>query len=136
VTERASDPLLWDTFRNVDRKMWCVYLATEETVPGFAEDLYGITFRDTREIFINVAYTIDEQNETRMHEQMHAARPLDCCETLSANAEERAISVISPKLFPVLKQYCLEWPSRPKGYLGLRRKALRLRREREGNIDE
>lgn len=119
----TSDALFWFDFKDAHRKWWHVYLASPELVPMFRDGTYGVTFFKSREIFINVTHTLRDQDETLMHELLHVAFGEDS--VVSHATEEKAVSAVSPALYPVLAQFALSWPERPRGYDTLRRRAVR-----------
>src|SRR5688572_26755440 len=97
-----------------------VFLATDKQVPDL-RNLAGITYPQTREIFINVSESKSHQDMIVCHEACHNfmwRTPF-----LSHAAEERAVSRMAPKMWAALRRHGLRWPPRPSGYLALKRSA-------------
>ncbi len=95
-----------------------MYLATCEQMPELLP-LAGLCCPSDREIYINVAESRAFQDETTLHEVKHAS--FGDVKFFSHKDEERAIRAMTPRLWPILKQFGTRWPARPHGYAALKR---------------
>jgi hypothetical protein len=131
--------LFWFSFSDRDKRRWKVFLATphllnkvwprpnKRTLNGIA----GITLTNDRHILIDAAPPRHEQDETLLHEVMHATFTghndnAAKAARVSHEAEERAIAAFSPRLFPILKRKGLRWPARPASAPAFEREARKL----------
>ena len=136
----AVDVLPWFAFRDRRRRVWRVFLAhpswfephererrgTKRYENGFA----GLTLPTMRAIYLNAAEERSVQDETLLHEMMHAVltgfvEAAEPHEAISDETEERAICAISPRLYPVVRRMGLSWPRRPRGAAALERRSAR-----------
>lgn len=118
---RREHLLHWFSFRNRQRRTCRVYLATPRLlrVASPSQEVRGLYIPRTRDIYIDAAQPRHEQDETLLHEVMHACldgHHDDGGERLSDMHEERAIGIMSPRLLPILRRAAAHaWPERPDG---------------------
>lgn len=115
----------WFSVLGPNRRRWPVLLSSEEFTPEFdrsTDFAVGLTDYDHKHVVIDVQHPLADHDETVLHELMHVAlmeAPISCA------SEEVFISHLSPKLWPMLKQFGLKWPERPDEFWELRKRAKR-----------
>ena len=118
----ARSPLLWFRVKDKAGRQWSIYLSCREISPELTVNA-GITWREERTILVNVEPDSFEQDDTVLHELMHAS--LEDAD-LPAETEEYAVASSTPQLLHMLqKSVKLKWPKRPPGYNSLARYARR-----------
>jgi len=116
---RQEHLLFWFGFRNRQRRRCRVYLATPRLlrVASPSQEVRGLFIPKTRDIYIDAAQPRADQDETLLHEVLHACldgHAEEGGEVLSDMHEERAIGLISPRLLPILRRAAAHaWPERP-----------------------
>lgn len=132
---RVYQPLTWWTERDEQGHMWPIILTSDDLTPQIAtrepgnKVILGITLRNERVIYMWAGQTLAELHENTLHELMHLS-----CEyqrRLTLAAEEHAVTVISPRLLPILRRNGLSLPPLPPGWRGLQRHAWWVRYGRE-----
>ena len=121
-------PATWFRFRDKSGKTWEVQISTHEDSPILKGEYGtlgydGITISDERSIIIDAAATRNVQDYIILHELMHAV--LDGVNGIDGKAEEKVITEIAPRLYPVLQKFGLRWPERPAVFKTIERKARR-----------
>lgn len=115
-------PILWFKVTPKQGKPYEVWLTCDE----LDEDLEGNSGRlvyETRRILINVVDPPYEQEDTVLHELLHAA--LSWAD-LPAETEEYCVAQATPHLLHFLRQSSkIKFPKRPEGYTRLARFARR-----------
>jgi hypothetical protein len=123
----SAPVLLWFTLPEPKGKPWDVYLAEPWLIDDAKNDggeYDGLTLEDTRTVYVSAALPRSEQDEVLLHELMHVAYTGNG--RLSLTAEELAVSILSPKLIPILKSVGrLRWPTRPAGATAFERRCRR-----------
>ena len=118
-------PLPWFTFRDPDGRAWKVGLSCADDSPALT-DAHGWTYFASGTVLLDVEESREHQDAIALHEMMHVAFGLG-----RDAAEERIITRLAPRLLPILKQFGLRFPRRPRGVAALERRA----RESEDDLD-
>lgn len=123
-----SGPIHWFSFKNHDGESW----RTEVTSHEYSEELRGetgtrgyagITIPQSKIILIDTETSRNVQDYITLHELMHAS--LDGVNGIAGKAEEKVITEMAPRLYPILRKFGLRWPDRPEGFESLERRARR-----------
>jgi hypothetical protein len=119
--------MLWFTFVDGARQPWRVFLATpshpELRRRGPADACVGVTLREQRAIYIDASQPRRDQDETLLHELMHAA--LTRTPGLGHRTEERVVEALDGPLLAILRRCQWRPPARPPGARALERRARR-----------
>ena len=126
-----SKPLRWFQVRNWDGTLWNFFASTHGISPELRGDpgtrgYNGVTIPDKKIVIIDSSSTRYVQDHTVLHEAMHMS--VDGVPGLDGAAEERVITEMAPRLYPILKRFGLHWPERPEGFESLERKSRRQSR--------
>lgn len=123
-------PVCWFEFTDSDGKKWKVFGSSHEDsdklrgdpgTPGY----FGMMIPDERMVLIDATSAKRTQDYIVLHEIMHAA--LSSISDLPDEAEERVITELAPRLYPILKRLGLKWPNRPDLLASFRRHSRRHR---------
>lgn len=121
MRERHSLP--WFRFRDSHGEVWTVALATKPFVnrtARFGFECVGLTHYQMRIVLVDAGQAREHQDETLLHEILHVSAHQA---RLPDEDEERAITAMSPRLWPLLKMLGFRWPRRPCGAAELERLA-------------
>lgn len=130
-----QDVIEWFRLRDRRRRVWRVHLAhprwfapheaAKKRTDRYANGFAGLTILAERAIYLSASEDRSTREETLLHEVMHAVldgfEPVRASEAISYEAEERAVSAISPRLYPVIRRMGLRWPRLPRGTAALER---------------
>lgn len=125
-----SRPLRWFSTENWDGTRWAFDASTHEISPELrgrpgTRGYNGVTLPDRRLVLVDAGSVRFVQDHTVLHEMMHVS--VDGVEGMGP-AEERVITEMAPRLWPILKRFGLRWPERPEGFDSLERRARRMSR--------
>ena len=121
-----NGPILWKKLRDLNGHWWRLYLSSGEHHKEFHHvngNAAGLTFLDDRDIFVDSLPPQSEQDETVLHELLHAA--FQAAKWHPKN-EERLIRKLSPQLFSLLKGIGFKLPARPGGVSRMRKRSRRV----------
>ncbi len=121
-------PATWFRVKDKNGKTWEVQISSHEESPilqGKPGTLGydGITIPGESRIIIDAAANRNVQGYIVLHELMHAV--LDGVNGINGKAEEKVITEVAPRLYPVLQKFGLRWPERPAVFKTIERKARR-----------
>ena len=108
---------------------WSYELTTVEIEQGDLIDedgdpVRGMCHFNKRRILINADEPEWRQNETILHEMMHAKFENHGMDWLTADREEFLIRYLSPRLYNALERLGFKWPERSDSAKELSRKAI------------
>jgi len=123
-----NGPIRWFSFRNHDGTIWTVKWASHDAYPELrgqpgSRGYDGLTEPGEKLITLDAAAFRSVQDRITLHEIMHAS--VDGVDGVSGKAEEKVITVMAPRLYPILHKFGLRWPDRPEGFIALEKKARR-----------
>lgn len=113
----SKEPLLWETFRDAKGRTWRVWIAAQcDELDGNM----GMTFFDTRQVYVYAGQSKEELADTYLHEMAHVAMN---GKDHNRMFEENAIALVVPNILPTLRRSGWRMPALPDGYEALRRAA-------------
>jgi hypothetical protein len=131
---RIWEPLTWWVERCEAGNEWPIILTSDDLTPDIAGTdrglrTLGITVRQKRTIYLWAGQSRKDLLDTTLHELMHLGMTYE--RRVTQAFEEKAVTVLTPNIMPILIRNGMHFPPLPDGWRSLQQHARWIRYGRD-----